>query len=528
MSYELRRQILQELEKISSHRWGFKPERACELIAMCESAGFEEDLGSQHSLCMDLINLLWDGNSFNNDPITLQRIEALFLRYANRDTHVTHLCYMWESSQEPLLEDFIVRQGWLKPENWYNINHHCWGMDIRFFLLALKRRQFNEIDDFLADKQFNYYAPRLGNALNHGNPDIRQAALTYFRQLNEPNQKAITETLNPWLEYTEMTDWYTEREYYPAKHDETRVVISLLNGVFAEYNTESEPVIRILFNIVQHKKCDDRLVPAKAKAAIQNLRTLEGRNFFGQLVWDAIKDGKNQKELEVLAVAINYEPPALLDKILYLFLTQQFEKYDKLDFDRSTMYTLYTTSTNKALRHRINATVRQSGRIEYLDIISPRETATTSKSVYTQQKTTLKILRSNKQWAQLWQKVLEFSFWDSVSALGVLKKSGWQPESDYERELFARLVAISQVGFTNAGQKIKPASLVERPLGIAAMEHLTTLKGANATKAELPPAAQNVLTYIEAVLSYRFRHDIEVEFAPDVQPAKFDVELESN
>jgi hypothetical protein len=528
MSQELRQHILQELDNISEWSWRFNPVRAAELVTMCENAGFEQNIQHRHRLCTHLINLLNDERSFGKDPIIQQKIEALFLKHLDKD-EIRKACQRWEYSQSPLLEDFIERQNWLRPDNWIKYPD-AMNMGRIFILFRLKKGWFKDITDMLEDRDFSNYSYYLASGLSHSNHIIRQAALTFFRQLDKARQKVITKAVlhnHYWLSYGEMMDWLAEQKCYPPTNNTVWVVISLINGVFAEYNAENETVIRLLFEIVQNKKYNERRVPDKAKAVIRKLLTAGGRDIFCRLVLDMLKDGKSHKELEALAIGMNYTPSAMLDKILFFFLTCQFEKYDKLDFDRSVMYTVYSTTENKGLRQHINGAVRESGRLDYLDIVTPR-TETTDKLVLSRQKTTINVLRANGQWTQLWQKVFEFNLLGSVSAIGVLCKSGWQPGDDYERELFVRLKDIVQSGFINSGLKIEPATLLERPLGVNGLEHLTALKTATVKKAELSPAEQNALSYVEAVLSYRFRHDIEVEFAPNVQPDKFDVELESD
>jgi hypothetical protein len=537
MSEQQRLALLQELETFR-YSWEINTVRLTELLELCENAKFDSSGGNnptlRQRLSSCLIMLLGHSPSLAKAkyPVVVAKIERVFLRFATGED-IFSACRSWMYSRSDLLEDFIERQNWLYPDNWIKAGQMATYMSTYFILFSFKKGRLKDVADMLADKDFSNYSSAVANGLYHHNAVIRHSALTFCRQLDEPARNAVTKTLlyyNYYLHYGEVMDWLAEQKCYPASNNTVRVVVSLLNGVFGEYVTEEEPIIRLLFEIVQTKRYNERRVAQKAKAAILELRTAEGRNRFCELVLRMLKEGKSHKELEALAVEMNYTPPVTLDKILFFFLTRQFDKYDKLDFDRSVMYTFYSTTENKGLRNHINATVRESGRLDYLDIVTPRAVGVTDKSrrERDQQKTAIKVLRANGQWAQLWQKVFEFNLLGSVSAIGVLRKIGWQPADDYERELFARLTDIVKSGFINSALKIEPVTLLERPFGIESMQHLMALKTAITKKAELPPAEQNALSYIEVVLSYRFRHDIEVEFAPDVQPDRFDVELESD
>jgi hypothetical protein len=475
MDEQQRLEIVQEIETFR-YSWDFNPERLSELLSICESVEFGSNSGLVASVRRQLLDCLISILSYSSKirqyPALVQKIESVFLCFATV-SDIYNACQSWVYHQDGLLEDFIERQNWLDPYNWIKLYPHSTSMARIAILFYFKKGWFKDITDFLADKNFSDYRNDLARGLTQYNPVIRKAALTYFRQLNAPKQKLISDALvNEYhvLDYAETLDWLAEQKCYPPNNNMVRLVVSLINGVFAEHNAENETTVRLLLEIVQTNKGHERNVPDKAKTIIRNLPNIQLREYFCRLVFETLKDGKSHKEVEALAVEIEigYTPSVLPDKILYLFLTRQFEKYDKLDFDRSIMYTLYTTTENKGLRHHINATVRESGRLDYLDIVTPRTEVSNSKLITNQQTTTIKILRSNKQWAQLWLKVFDFSFWGSVSALGVLRKSNWRPDNEYERELFVRLTGILRTGILRELQ-LNPASLVERPFGIRPM-----------------------------------------------------------
>jgi hypothetical protein len=526
MSQELREQILAGVKDRHLHREVDAP-RILEVLQLCEIANFDAGTKDERrDLCYFLCLLLRDLTPQDN-PLILQKTEALLLKFAGVSEHY-FLTNIWESDYPPLVEDFIVRHGWLKPESWVREASWRYNMARQHIRLALKRGEFGEVDAFYATYPFPNYCYILAFALSNHNPDIRRGAWTYCRKLDDYRRSLINITLTTdeqSLDKDKVIDWLVEQRFYSPERAYPRVVITLINDEYAAHNTETGVVVQILIRLVMNNKHPKYGLPDKAREALSRLQTATGRNLLCDYILGWLRTAQDCYGLDKVALQAGYEPAKLQDKALFFFLTGAFEKYDAIDFDHQIMKTIHATS-NSSLRNIITKVVRMSGRIDYLDIIS-HISVLSDQSNYQQQKTTLRILRANDQWARLWEKVFEFNYWGSLSALGILKKSGWQPPTEYERELFARLKAILVAGLPTGKLQIQPAELVEQAFGTTKVEFMTLLKTAKETASESPAPVQNMLKYIETVLHHRFQHDIEVEFAPEIQPGQFDVEIES-
>jgi hypothetical protein len=527
MNEQVRQQIFEKLQTVCD-RENFTDPQMLQLLASAETANFEQSEKDRQRLCRYLITLLRDIPDSRINPPVSQKIEGIMARFAGDDEKHS-LFGSWLIRRKPLLEDIIVRQGWLKVVSLPAKTFPGQGTEQAFILLALKHEQFDELTDFLTAKIFSNHTPTLANALCNQDPLIRQAALDYCRQLKDWQRSLIGQFFSAYSHFLEKDaalDWLTEQRFYSPYNEFARLIVSLLNDDFAAHNRETETVIRALARIVQENTYPHRQLPAKAANALRGLQTAEGREYFCDYILSLLKTERSCDRLVALALEMGYEPSAPADKALFFFLARHLEKYEAVDFDHRLLQTIHAAASN-SLRRIITKVVRNSGRVDYLDIIATRE-LTANQTVYDQQKATLQILRSHEQWAQLWQKVSEFSLWSSLTALNVLQKEGWRPLNADERELFDRLVEISQAGVTSRRLQITPAELVEQPFAGLTLEHLAALQPLQDIKAELPPDTQNALLYIETILRHRFRYAIEVDFAPRVQLSEYDVELESD
>ena len=68
--------------------------------------------------------------------------------------------------------------------------------------------------------------------------------------------------------------------------------------------------------------------------------------------------------------------------------------------------------------------------------------------------------------------------------------------------------------------------LFEQPLAQAKLVHLAALNTVLEDRLELPGTLKAALSFMQAALRFRFRHDIELGEAPSIQFGDFDIEIE--
>jgi hypothetical protein len=236
---------------------------------------------------------------------------------------------------------------------------------------------------------------------------------------------------------------------------------------------------------------------------------------------------------EVAAVTADYRPTGLpaYEQSLYYFLTEQWERYEEIDFDGRLLAMAYQTG-NSDLHERLLERIRLSGQSQYLEIIKSyhitEETSAQEVAIL------IEMLAENKQWEKLWQLALSFDLEGSVAAIQKLAQAGWRSKQTATQTHFEQLQKLASGPLLDFWQReeweidgISAASKygLLKPLSQINLAQLTELNRVLQNQ-EMPQAANNTLRYIEAVLNYRFQDGIELGEAFEVIPSKVDIEIE--
>jgi WD40 repeat protein len=232
----------------------------------------------------------------------------------------------------------------------------------------------------------------------------------------------------------------------------------------------------------QLQKCRERLNnqwpfigPWIRRQAVQNLQedgTLEAVQTLAGVLWrngDTDLRGSALAALRTLArrnneaarealcrFVIHHEHPILLQEIVnfgyvpqeesvraaFFFLTEQWEKYDCLDFDHSLLRAVYEAG-NEKLRRRIAAVARDAGRLEWVGIVSGgRQGRRLASMTDAEWRAALNVLHDNERWEEIWRLALEAPPRWSAPMLRRLKTMHWKP-SESDREDFQELTRLA-------------------------------------------------------------------------------------
>lgn len=142
-----------------------------------------------------------------------------------------------------------------------------------------------------------------------------------------------------------------------------------------------------------------------------------------------------------LALEEDYQPRAVGERALYFFLTEQWERYEDLDFDQGLLRAAYITAGGR-VRRRIASAARRAGRLEWLAVVTRsgagRPVALLSAAEWS---TTLEVLAGHRRWADAWRLAQEAPPRWSALLLRHLKHARWQPPegaSQWFHELLLR------------------------------------------------------------------------------------------
>lgn len=143
-----------------------------------------------------------------------------------------------------------------------------------------------------------------------------------------------------------------------------------------------------------------------------------------------------------VAVAAGYLPADPTDQALFLFLAEQWEKYESLDFDHALLRSAYSGADNR-VRKRIAAAARRAGRMEWLALMpSGRRGRPLSTMADREWSTTLGVLVRRERWPEAWRLAQNAPPRWSAAILRPLEQAGWSPRPE-ERQGFAELTRLA-------------------------------------------------------------------------------------
>lgn len=139
------------------------------------------------------------------------------------------------------------------------------------------------------------------------------------------------------------------------------------------------------------------------------------------------------------AIAGGYAPCDPHRRALYFLLTEQWERYESLDFDASLLRAVYQAS-DEGMRTRIANLARQNGWTGYLDAIAsgrnPRRLSELSPSEW---EVVLAILGRHERWEETWQLAQAAPPAWSARLLNSLQEAGWVPQNEETQVAYAAL-----------------------------------------------------------------------------------------
>ena len=139
------------------------------------------------------------------------------------------------------------------------------------------------------------------------------------------------------------------------------------------------------------------------------------------------------------ALSAGYLPRDAAQRALFLFLTEQWARYEDLDFDRQLLSAARRAAAPDA-RQRIADTLRRAGRADFLTVLVGADYRSRAGDITdAEAEIMLHLLAEQAQWPKLWTLAFEISYARSLEIIRRLSASGWMPERDDERGLFATL-----------------------------------------------------------------------------------------
>ncbi|MCP4398207.1 MAG: WD40 repeat domain-containing protein [bacterium] len=279
------------------------------------------------------------------------------------------------------------------------------------------------------------------------------------------SQSCIDTILAVWEDsrHKSLTALLIENRWIAAEPLRLRGLSALKNGAVDLLQQEPPEIIEFIAEV-----CDD----ADKEIA------LNARQFLEQLQHTSHKDALCCAICEydfstALEISLHsgYLPGDPAQRAQYLFMTEQWDSYETLDFDYSLLRTAHHLAST-TLRRRIAEKLRKTGRTEFLTVMAGADYYSRAGEMGdTEIEVMVQLLSDQQEWGKLWKVTSELPFIWALRIVRSLKDVDWQPEKSDESALLHELESI-------AGDEIltsKPEA--EKALPVALQEATIKVKG---------------------------------------------------
>jgi hypothetical protein len=235
----------------------------------------------------------------------------------------------------------------------------------------------------------------------------------------------------PWLESAIL-----QAGYRASQPVEVHVLSALKNGAGEWLRQQDAEIVPALL-----KACQD------ADTQIANLAQQAAASLENQAAREAVcrqviaKEDPNARRVADLG---GYLPEDLHQRAVYLFITEQWQAYQALDFDHRLLRSAYEAAGTE-LRRRMMEKIRAAGRSDLLTVITGRDLRNRLAVLAPDEANFIvQMLAENQEWAALWGKALELSPAVSQRILQILTQNGWHPSTSDENRLYEELACLAE------------------------------------------------------------------------------------
>lgn len=262
---------------------------------------------------------------------------------------------------------------------------------------------------------------------------------------NLQNQKAIDTLAAVWAyKRTDCLDEiFRKAAYVAAEPPIVRIITILKAGKTIPQQERTDYLVHPLLQAMQD---DDPLIKS---GAIKLLDEMLQDRFAQEELCRLVMEHDIEPAMRV-AVERGFSPADIRKRTLYYFLTEQWEEYEKLDFDMSILRQWYDQA-GKELRTRISGAARRAGRLELVELVSGmRHRRRMGEMTVREWAVTLGIIRDRRDWETMWRLARTGPAIWAVEALGILLAEGWRPEQSEELFCFDNLCSLAGKCITEA------------------------------------------------------------------------------
>ena len=336
------------------------------------------------------------------------------------------VCEVWADTRHRDLANLLVKKSWVASA----------PIEIRV-ITALKVNQ----PQMITNSGKEVVEPLL-NAFKDRDSEIANRASECAIYLT--NSKAIDYICQKWENSRDklLEQILCKGKYVAQQPIELKVLTALKADRLKIIRESGKEVIKPLLKAFNDK---DSEIANKAKECTYSLTNTDALDYICDLAIES-----NSQIAHQVAIKAEYAPRDPSQRALFYFLTEQWNKYESLDYEHDLLQKVYELGDEK-LRKRIANKARQAGNIAWIQIVAGgRKGQRLGEMTNAEWETTLKVLVNKQQWQEIWNLAQKAPAIWSRYLLQNLQQVGWQPLVEEERIVFRSLKQLSGkcFGFT--------------------------------------------------------------------------------
>lgn len=266
---------------------------------------------------------------------------------------------------------------------------------------------------------------------------VQAGVLTGLTQLTEPPGRDAVCTVWANTRHTGLGEWLERIGWVASGPERLRWLTALKVGRLEVFEPAGPEIIEPLLRFCADP---DATVACNARLAFQRLQNPAAQvEFYRQII------ETDQALVRQLASIVSYTPLDPQQRALFYLLSEQWEKYEALDFDRSLLRTAYQLG-NEWLQRRITDLTRRAGRADFIEVLAGgRQRRRLAQLTSGEWAVVLTLLNQEQAWEEMWRLAqVAPAIW-SVPLLRRLVETAWQPaHSTEEQKAFVELQQLAQ------------------------------------------------------------------------------------
>lgn len=278
----------------------------------------------------------------------------------------------------------------------------------------------------------------LTEALTRLDDESTQAGvLAGLAHLTDPACRDTVWTVWENTRHAGLGDWLARTGWTATQPERLHWLSALKTGRLDLFEPAGAQIIELLLRACADP---DPTVARNARLAFPQLKNPAAQAEFYRRVIET-----DQPLVRELALTVPYTPLDPQQRALFYLLSEQWDRYEALDFDRSLLRTAYQVGS-VWLQRRITDLTRRSGRADFIEVLAGgRQRRRLVEMTGSEWAVVLALLSQEQAWTELWRLAQSAPAVWSAPLLQRLAETDWQPvHSADEQSAFAELRQLAE------------------------------------------------------------------------------------